>query len=76
MTPLWTTRRTPSPPTCGWALTSVAGAVRGPAGVADADVCRGAGCDSQLRGQVVDAAGRLGDVQARRPSIVATPALS
>ncbi len=37
MTPLWTTASSPSPPRCGWALASVGGTVRGPAGVADAD---------------------------------------
>ena len=38
MMPLWTTATSPFASVCGCALTSVAGTVRGPAGVADADL--------------------------------------
>ena len=50
-------------------------AVRGPAGVADADRCRRRVALSSSS-QVVDAAGRFGDVAASPSSKVATPELS
>ena len=62
MTPLWTTATTPLPPRCGWAFASVAGRAW-PSGVAEADVA-GRRRFLQLGGELVDAAGRLGDAKA------------
>ena len=64
MTPLWTTATTPSPPTCGWALRSLAGPC-----VAQRvwlmPTQPGAGRSRRCCGQVGDAAGALAQVQVR-----------
>ena len=60
MTPLCTSATTLSPPTCGWALTSVAGPCVAQR-VWPRPMLPGAGCVFQLGDEFVDAAGRFGD---------------